>query len=199
MLTKRLQMVYGLVPECGCAADVGTDHGYLLAELLATGKCARGIGSDLNPGPLAAAERTMAERGLTAELLLSDGLRELPVSEIDAVVIAGMGGELIAELVLREPGLRDPRKRIVAQPMTKAPYLRKALCAAGYGIEREDACHEGRRYYQATVFVWTGEPVTLTDGETLVGRLPVDTNEDARTLLDREREKLKRIEKLRNQ
>ena len=194
-LSPRLLMVEGLVPVCGCAADIGTDHGYLLAALLESGKCARGYGSDLRPGPLDAARRTVSERGLSgrAELLLSDGADRLPVEEIDALVFAGMGGELIAELVLRDPRLRSPEKLLICQPMTRASQLRTALCGAGFGILREDACREGRRLYQAAVFAWTGVPRTLTAAEAAAGRLPYRENPDAAAILRSEAGRLRKV------
>lgn len=194
-LTPRLQMVAGLVPPCACAADVGTDHGLLLAALLRSGRCARGYGSDLRPGPLAAARRTIENAALShrADLLLSDGADALPVEKIDALIFAGMGGELIAELILRDERLRDPLKTLVCQPMTRPARLRAALCRAGFTITREDACHEGQRFYQATVFVWDGESRVLSDAEAVMGRLPFRENADAAALLRREVERLRRV------
>lgn len=194
-LTPRLRMTAGLVPACGCCADIGTDHGYLIAALVLSGRCARGYAGDLRPGPLDAARRTVEGCGLSGRitLLLSDGTDALPAEEIDAFVFAGMGGELIAELVLRDGRLRAPGKTLICQPMTRAGQLRAALCGAGFRIIREDACREGRRLYQAAAFVWDGESRALTAAEALAGRLPYRENEAAAALLRAEVKRLREI------
>ena len=59
--------------------DVGTDHGYLAAELLLTGKCTRAIAADINEKPLASARATIEKHGLAdkAQIVLSDGLKSI--------------------------------------------------------------------------------------------------------------------------
>jgi tRNA (adenine22-N1)-methyltransferase len=56
----RLETVAGLVPPCEAAADIGTDHGYVPALLIQSGRCRKVIASDIAAGPCDAARETVA-------------------------------------------------------------------------------------------------------------------------------------------
>ena len=59
-LSPRLQMVADFVPPCACAADIGTDHGYLPVWLLQSGVIQSAIAADIHAGPLANARQSVA-------------------------------------------------------------------------------------------------------------------------------------------
>ena len=52
ILDKRLSMCAEMVSGKGVVCDVGTDHAYLAAYLIQSGKCSRVIASDINDCPL---------------------------------------------------------------------------------------------------------------------------------------------------
>lgn len=157
---KRLAAVAAMVRPGVAAADIGTDHGYLACALAAEGRCPRCYACDLREGPLAAAEKTIARMGLSDRVMtiLTDGLRGLPLGEIGDIVIAGMGGELIARILSEAPeAARSPDKRYVLQPMTRPEELRRALCRMGFSILQERAVVSGRFVYTVIQAAWTGE------------------------------------------
>ena len=82
---------------------MGTYHAYLAAELLSEGRCETAVAADINEKPLAAARLTLEKAGVLdrAELILSDGLENIPESGINVCVFAGIGGELIAYILSR--------------------------------------------------------------------------------------------------
>ena len=53
-------MVADFVPPCACAADIGTDHGYLPVWLLQNGVIQTAIAADIHVGPLANAQKSAA-------------------------------------------------------------------------------------------------------------------------------------------
>ena len=131
---KRLLTCAGFVKgEKVC--DVGPDHGYLAAELLLMGKCTWAIAADVNEKPLASAKATLEKYGLTdkAETVLSDGLKNITPDGITDIVIAGMGGELISNILACANWLSGIN--LVLQPMTQIPYLRKWLAEKGFNIK----------------------------------------------------------------
>lgn len=148
MLTKRLVACAELVTGRGIACDVGTDHAYLAAELLRSGRCKRVIASDIGEGPLQAARRTLEQMGLLqhAELILSDGLRQIPPEGVTDVIIAGMGGETMIH-ILSECAWMQADVNLILQPMTKAPLLRSWLTENGYSLMQEKIVQEGRFFY----------------------------------------------------
>ena len=129
------------------AADVGTDHGYLAAYLAAEGICGSVIACDINEKPLALAERTVRENGLAGKVatVLSDGLDNVDGSGITHIICAGMGGELIADIISRCAWARDTH--LVLQPMTKADELRRYLYDNGWRVTAEKARRDGDFVY----------------------------------------------------
>lgn len=138
-LSPRLGAIAGLVPEsCGCLADIGTDHGYVPVSLLLEGKIRRAVASDIGAPPLDHARRTAAQYGVTEKLdfRLGDGLSVLDPGEAEVIVIAGMGGDAITEILAAAPWSRAG-PLLLLQPMSKAEVLRAFLPENGYAVLAE--------------------------------------------------------------
>ena len=170
-LPPRLRTIADLVPPGARLVDVGTDHAYLPVWLLSHGKIASAIASDVVPGPLDRARQTAEKYGLTGRMdfRLCDGLSGVAPEEVDAVVIAGMGGETIAAILEAAPWTATGERLLVLQPMSAQPYLRQWLQAHGYAIGREVLAREGETLY--TIFLVRPGPMPpLTPAETWAGR-----------------------------
>ena len=157
-LDNRLRAAAELCREGRIAADVGCDHA-MLACWLAQNKSAQVIASDVRDGPLEAARRTVEEQGVTnVKVIKSDGLREIDYA--DDVIICGMGGELIAEIISGCRFLSEDT-RFILQPMTKPEFLRRWLYANGFEIIEERAAFErngsAERAYSVIYARYTGE------------------------------------------
>lgn len=154
VLDNRLMTAAELCREGKTAADIGCDHAQL-ACWLALNRSKLVIASDVRDGPLDAARKTVAEQGVTnVRVIISDGLAEIDFA--DDVIICGMGGELIAEII---GGCRflSEDTRFILQPMTKANYLRCWLCENGFEIIEERAAYDGGRVYAIIYAKYTGE------------------------------------------
>ncbi|MBQ7546986.1 MAG: SAM-dependent methyltransferase [Clostridia bacterium] len=150
-LSPRLQMVADLVREGVTVADIGTDHAYVPAYLVACGKCPAAVASDLREGPLMNAVTALALYGVTEQvsLRLSDGLDAYSPADADDFIFAGMGGTLIVELLSRTDWIFDSGKRFIFQPMTHAELVRAYLLQNGFHILAEHACFDECRPYVA--------------------------------------------------
>lgn len=151
-LTPRLRAVAAYVAQGAYLADIGTDHGYLPAFLVQNGVCPGAVAADVRPGPLAVAVKTAQAAGVDdrIEFVLTDGLDGIDPQKADTVVLAGMGGETMADILSRAPWTLDRRTHLILQPQTKLDVLSAWLDAAGYAYD--DAClvrDSGRLY---TVF-----------------------------------------------
>ena len=124
-------------PGCRCLADIGTDHGYIPAALLLEGRVQRAVASDIAPAPLDRARATAERWGLTErmDLRLGNGLEVLAPGEADAVVIAGMGGDTLVDILAAAPWCRETA--LLLQPMSRAEVLRPWLAENGFSIRRE--------------------------------------------------------------
>lgn len=133
---KRLAAIAELVPPCDTVADIGTDHALLPASLAASGRCRRAIACDVRSGPLLAAEKTIGASGLSGriETRLGFGLETLAPGECECIVIAGMGGLLIREILERSPAVAGRAERLILQPNTCIYELRQYLASAHYEV-----------------------------------------------------------------
>lgn len=149
MLDKRLKACAEMVSGRGVVCDVGTDHAYLAAELIKSGKCNMVIASDIKEGPLEAAARTVEKYGVSDKvtLVLSDGLKNVSLEGVSDIVIAGMGGETIAEILENIDEPFDEDIRLILQPMSKPEVLRKRLYEMGFAIVTEKIVQDGDKLY----------------------------------------------------
>lgn len=184
-LDPRLAACASLVRE-GCKlCDIGTDHAYLPIYLVKQEKIRRAIAADINVGPLQKA--AMHVRKYKAEdqvqTRISDGLEVIFPNEVDDIVIAGMGGELIVRIIEAAPWLKDPEKHLILQPMTAAEELRRYLRAAGFSVKEEKAAIADGKVYSAMLVVYdplemnTGSLfpyLGLLDGSTEAGRAYIE-------------------------
>lgn len=191
-LDPRLAAAAAMVRRGAVVADVGTDHGFLICELVGGGKCPYGFAGDVREGPLEAARRHIRERGLAdrIETVLADGLRGMPGERIDDVVVAGMGGELIGEILTAVDWTRDADKRFVLQPMTRAEHLRRLLYREGFALLGEAAVISGRFVYTVMSAAYTGERREVDELFALTGLLPHQTGPEALRYLSGIRERL---------
>lgn len=148
MLDNRLKMCAELVSGRGTAVDVGTDHAYLAADLILSGKCSKVIASDIKEGPLESARKTVEKYNISdkAELVLSDGLENINLDGVTDIIIAGMGGETIIE-ILKPKVYELYGVNLILQPMTKPEILRKWLYESNIQIKTEKAADVNDRLY----------------------------------------------------
>ena len=103
-LGPRLRAIAELVPlGCRTLADIGTDHGYIPVSLLLEGRLDRAIAADIGAPPLDHARRTAGLYGVSERIdfRLGDGLAVVEPGEAEVIVIAGMGGDTITEILAR--------------------------------------------------------------------------------------------------
>lgn len=172
-LTPRLKAAADLIRPGARLADVGTDHAYVPVYLVQNGVCPCAIASDLKKGPLENAEQTVLHYGLAPLITLrrSDGLRRVREDEVDDILIAGMGGILIAEILEAAPWTRSKGKHLVLQPMTHVEILRKHLRENGFAIQTEVIAQEDRRLYCLIEAQFTGYAPPKSPDYDYVGEL----------------------------
>lgn len=152
-LQPRLACIASLVPHGARIADVGTDHGYIPVSLRLTGAIERAIASDIGREPLEHARRTAAEYEVNGiEFRLCAGLEGIAPEECDTLILAGMGGETIRDILAAAPWTRDGAHTLLLQPQTKIEELRRWLCESGYGVTHERFVRDkGKLYVVMTV------------------------------------------------
>lgn len=182
MLDKRLLAAAGYIRKDRAVADIGTDHGHLLAYIYQNGISKRVIGCDINEKPLEAARKTLREHNLEDKipLVLSNGLQGINSEEAEDIVICGMGGELISEIISQCDYAAQEDKRFILQPMTSIPYLRKWLYENGYEILSETPVFEAKHFYSVIHAAFCGKKQEIDSLFGLIGKIPLSDNRQLR-------------------
>ena len=164
-ISKRLLCCASMVQSGSRVADIGTDHGYLGIYLLQSGAARHVIACDLRKDPLENARRNAKLFGVDGEMefRLSDGLEKILPDEVDTVVMAGMGGDLIQKILSQCPWRKREGLQFILQPQSAGNVLRRWLCEDGFEIQREEPVQDGHFLY-TVMDIRQGEPAPLTPG-----------------------------------
>ncbi len=164
-LTNRLLKIASLVSENKRLADIGTDHGYIPVYLLNEGRIDFAILADINKGPLENARSEVRRNKLEdkVDLRLGSGIEVLKKGEVDEVIIAGMGGILIGELLEANKEVAHSVDKLILQPMQAQEELRQYLLNNGYEILDECLEKEDFRLYEIIVAKYTGQNTIIDD------------------------------------
>ncbi len=176
-LDLRMSRIADCVPNGAVLADIGTDHGKLPVYLAQKGKIKKAVAADINEMPLQKAVNNIRRYGLEdkVDTYLTDGLHGIESFSPDCVVVAGMGGELI-EQILTESTIDKNGVTFILQPMTKEESLRKYLCNNGFLITDEHIVKEGK-LYQIICAEYDGVRREIGEAEALVGKINANKSE----------------------
>ena len=149
MLTERLEKIKNLVEKSNIVLDVGTDHGYVPISLINEKRASKVIAADINEGPLKNAQKNIRLAGLSKviETRLGSGLVPLKKGEADTVIIAGMGGILIADILKESYEKAIMAEKLILQPMYSQEVLRAYLIENGFEIIKEYLVRENDKIY----------------------------------------------------
>jgi tRNA (adenine22-N1)-methyltransferase len=151
-LSKRLMEVAKFVPQGVCVADIGADHGKLLVYLAGQKKITSGIAGELNRGPWKNASAFVHKTGHQSliDVRLGNGL-EVIDEKVDVIVIAGMGGALIASILEDGQAKLKSTRRLILQPNIGENRLRKWLEEHHWQLVEEEIVQEDGIYYEILV------------------------------------------------
>ncbi len=159
-LTDRLRAIAAQVRgSARSVADIGTDHGYVPVWLIQNGHTGRIILSDINSGPLERAAESFRRYvpGIKPDLRQGSGLNTIRAGEAEVIIIAGMGGNLITDILSEGVEAAESASQIILQPGRHVSKVRKWLrsdsAPKGFDIVCQIPVREGRRYCEIIVLV----------------------------------------------
>ena len=165
-----------MVPKGAKVCDVGTDHGYLPAALYLSGEVSSVIATDIHKKPLQNAENNLKKlHAEGVQLRLCDGLEAVSDNEVDTVIIAGMGGEVIAGILERAPWVKKDGITLILQAMTSAEALRDYLLAQGFVIHKEPTLVENNKVYSVILARFCGVVQNKTPEYSFIGEIDIKT------------------------
>ncbi len=148
-LSERLLAAVGLVTRGNRVADIGCDHAYTSIYLCKQGIAPSAIAADVHSGPLLRAKQNVELYGLTEQisLRLSDGLASFSEGEADTLLLTGMGGLLMLNILSEFPEVTASAKELVLQPQSEVALVRHWLHNSGYKITMERMIKEEEKFY----------------------------------------------------
>lgn len=178
-LSKRLQLIAEYVRPGSSIADIGSDHAYLPAYLCRGYDDIRAIAGEVQQGPYEAAIRTIEKHQLAnqVQVRLGNGLEVIQTEDnVDTIIIAGMGGKLIHDILMNGLGKLKHVRRFILQPNTNTEYVRRFLLEQDIPLQHEFILEEHGHIYevliadcQSDTFLYDG--VTEMDKQLLFGPL----------------------------
>jgi tRNA (adenine22-N1)-methyltransferase len=152
-LSKRLQKIADKVPPSVKVADIGTDHGYVPVYLIENKIAQTVIATDISSKSIKKAEVIIKNHRVEDKIYtrVGDGLLPLEIGEVDTVIIAGMGGVLIGNMLKDGLDIAEKIDTFILQPMMGQEKLRHYLLNNGFAIEDEVLVYEDKKFYEVMV------------------------------------------------
>jgi tRNA (adenine22-N1)-methyltransferase len=149
-LSERLNFIIKNIEKTNILADIGTDHGYIPIYAIKNNICEKAIATDVNKFPLdkARLNAILENADDKLEFRLGDGLKTLNNNEANVVIIAGMGGNLIKDILEASINIVNELDYLVLQPVQNPEILREYLYNNNYEIIKEDLCLDEGIYYE---------------------------------------------------
>ena len=149
---KRLELIASLTKGSKKLLDIGCDHAYSIIYAIKNYGVEYGIASDINDGPLENAKNNIKLNNLDDKIKIvkSDGLKNIN-EEFDTLIISGMGGNLIIN-ILEDSLSKIKNKKLIIEANSDNYLVRKYLTSNNFKIIDEYAFYDSDKYYEVDVF-----------------------------------------------
>ncbi len=146
-ISERLKLIADLVTEGNVIVDIGTDHGYVPIYLLQKNKVSKAIAVDKSQGSLSKAKQNAERFHLDIDLRLGDGLAPLAPNEAQTIIIAGMGGILMINILEAHKKVSLSAKELILSPHRDADLVRGFLKDYGFEIVYDEKITDKKKSY----------------------------------------------------
>ena len=153
-ISNRLKLIASFVDDNSYVIDVGCDHALLDIFLVKNKNNIRTIASDINKGPLEGARKNIKLYDLEdkIEVKLGDGISTIN-DDIDTIVISGLGGETIVEILKEDINKLKNIKILILSPHSDSYLVRKEITNLGFKIENEIFTYDQNKPYEIIKFI----------------------------------------------
>ena len=192
-LSNRLKKIAELVDFGATVIDVGTDHGYV-PNFLCEKKISRDIiATDISKNSLEKSIELTRERDNEKYIrnILANGIVK---ENRDNIIIAGLGGIQIAEIILNSREISKSAKKLILQPMQKTNILRRELNNMGFEIIDEEIIFEDDRYFEIILARYSGQIKKLEEVDFYFSKSLIEKKDIV--YLDFLRERQRELEKI---
>ena len=159
-LSKRLKTIAAQINNPETFVDVGSDHAYLPCYICKYSPDTYAIAGEVQHGPYENAKKTVKKYGLEKQIKvrLGDGLSILKKQDqVNTVIIAGMGGQLITNILKNGETKLDSVNKLILQPNTDEHLVREYLYQSEFNLQNELIICDNMIIYEVLVAVKAGE------------------------------------------
>ncbi|HAV20294.1 MAG TPA: hypothetical protein DCX17_04670 [Firmicutes bacterium] len=189
-ISQRLRAIANLVPSRATPVDIGSDHGHVLDLLLSSGKIIKGYATDNKTGPFHRLEKRF-EHEPRIKVYKADGLTNLP-DDVDTLIITGMGGLLINQIIEQGTHFLDNISSIIVGPHQQVYEVRRDLSQLGFMIVAETIVAEDYQFYDLLRF----EPGIAEYREQELSWGPINLKTRSPILLLKMRQRIEEIDRI---
>ena len=194
-LSKRLLSIANLVNDNSKVVDIGCDHGLVSIYLAMNKQNISIIASDINQNALDNAIKNINKYHLEDKIkvCLSNGLDNIN-DEIDTIIISGMGGHTIVDILTNNQEKLNTVNNIIIQSNNDIEYVRRKIVKLGYYIKKEELILDKNIYY--TVILFTKGKKKYTNKEYYFG--PILLKENSKIFIERKNKEYTKLLNIKN-
>ena len=194
-LSKRLLSIANLVDDNSKVVDIGCDHGLVSIYLAMNKQNISIIASDINQNALDNAIKNINKYHLENKIkvCLSNGLENIN-DEIDTIIISGMGGHTIIDILTNNQEKLNTVNNIIIQSNNDIEYVRRKIVKLGYYIKKEELILDKNIYY--TVILFTKGKKKYTNKEYYFG--PILLKENSKIFIERKNKEYTKLLNIKN-
>ena len=194
-LSKRLLAIANLVDDNSKVVDIGCDHGLVSIYLAMNKQNISIIASDINQNALDNAIKNINKYHLEDKIkvCLSNGLNNIN-DEIDTIIISGMGGHTIIDILTNNQEKLNTVNNIIIQSNNDIEYVRRKIVKLGYCISKEELILDKNIYY--TVILFTKGKKKYTNKEYYFG--PILLKENSKIFIERKNKEYTKLVNIKN-
>jgi tRNA (adenine22-N1)-methyltransferase len=186
-LGVRLSRAAVFVRRGSIVADIGCDHAKLAVCLIKNNIAAKVIAIDINEEPLKSAKRHISANNCEGniECRLGNGLLPLCANEASDIVIAGLSGETICEILNNAPWVKNKNINIILVPSSSHTRLRRKLYQNGFEIKCEVVVLENKRVYTVMQVNYCGNAYTPSELFCTIGKICDNKSYEAKLYIEK--------------
>ena len=190
-LSKRLKIIFDMIPK-SVVADIGSDHGKLMIALVEAGIVNKGYAVENKEGPFERLRSNLIRYHVNDKItpLFSDGIKDI-TRDVETIVIAGMGGTNIVNILKAHPEKLVRVQTIIIDAHTAVPLARKEICQMGFAIADEKIVKEDDIFYEIIKFI-KADSAIISDEDLEFG--PILRQEKSATFKEKYKNRLFEIE-----
>ena len=170
MKNKRIKAIVDQI-EGNTIADIGTDHGYIPIFAIKMLNLQKAIACDIEAMPLFNAKKNIEQNGLShlIETRLGNGLAPLKKGEVDSIIIAGLGGDVMQNILIKNADITSYSTQLILSPHTKIETIRRTVHSLNFNIKSELIIKD-EKYYHILNCIKSTSIKKYTEAEYYIGK-----------------------------